>query len=96
MLGRAIGVPGSLGGGARGLPAAGDARCDTPIDKILAFGRDRRITGTPTIFFEDGERLPGAMSVAQFEKRLGEAAAAVAKGSGAKGAGGAAKSASNK
>ena len=27
---------------------AGPATCDTPIDKILAFGREKRITGTPT------------------------------------------------
>ena len=67
------------------VPAA-DGRCDTPIDKILAYGRDRRITGTPTMFFEDGERLPGAMPVAAFEKRLVEAKAAIAKPASAKSA----------
>jgi thiol:disulfide interchange protein DsbC len=50
--------------------------CDTPIDKVLAFGRDKRITGTPTIFFEDGERVPGAMPIAAFEKRLADAKSA--------------------
>jgi thiol:disulfide interchange protein DsbC len=68
-------------------PPAG--KCDTPIDRLLAFGRERRIMGTPTVIFEDGERLPGAMTVAQFEKRLGEAKAAIARG-GASGATGAA------
>ena len=52
-------------------PAA--ATCDTPMEKVLAFGRDKRITGTPTIFFEDGERVPGAMPIAKFEQRLADA-----------------------
>jgi thiol:disulfide interchange protein DsbC len=55
---------------------AGPANCDTPIDKVLAFGRDKRITGTPTIFFEDGERVPGAIPMATFEKRLADAKSA--------------------
>jgi thiol:disulfide interchange protein DsbC len=54
----------------RDVPLQGDASCAAPIDRILAFGRDKRIQGTPTIFFEDGERVPGAMSLADFEKKL--------------------------
>jgi thiol:disulfide interchange protein DsbC len=50
--------------------------CDNPIDKVLAYGKDKRISGTPTIFFEDGERIPGAMPLAAFEKRIVEARAA--------------------
>ncbi len=57
------------------LPA-GQATCDTPIDRVVAFGRDKKIGGTPTIFFEDGERVPGAMPMAAFEKRLADAKAA--------------------
>ena len=57
------------------LPA-GPAACDTPLDKVVAFGRDKRISGTPTIFFEDGERIPGAIPMANFEKRLADAKAA--------------------
>ena len=49
----------------------GDGKCDTSaIDKALAFGKEKRITGTPTIIFEDGERVPGAMPIAQFEKKI--------------------------
>ena len=59
-------------------PVAAPA-CETPIDKILAFGREKRIQGTPTIFFEDGERIPGAMSKEQLEKRLADAKVASAK-----------------
>jgi len=54
-------------------PMAGP-NCDTPIDRLLAFGRDKRIQGTPTIIFEDGERAPGALPVAQIEARIAQAA----------------------
>ena len=47
-----------------------ETACATPIDKILEFGKSKLIRGTPTIFFEDGERVPGVMAMADFEKRL--------------------------
>jgi thiol:disulfide interchange protein DsbC len=53
----------------------GEGKCATPIDKNLAFGREKKIQGTPTIFFEDGERVPGAMPIADFEKKLASAKA---------------------
>jgi thiol:disulfide interchange protein DsbC len=53
----------------------GDKGCPTPLDQNIALGRDKRITGTPTIIFEDGDRVPGAISMADFEKRLKEAKA---------------------
>jgi thiol:disulfide interchange protein DsbC len=52
----------------------GPTACATPIDKLLAFGKDKRITGTPTIIFENGERVPGAIPIAEFEKKLAEIA----------------------
>ncbi len=55
----------------------GESACENPIDKILAYGKEKRITGTPTIIFEDGERIPGAMPLAAFEKRIGEAKTAL-------------------
>jgi thiol:disulfide interchange protein DsbC len=58
---------------------SGDTKCDTPIDNLLAFGREKRIQGTPTLFFEDGERVPGAMTPQQFEKRLADAKVAANK-----------------
>lgn len=54
---------------------SGDKSCPTPLDQNIAYGRDKRITGTPTIIFEDGERIPGAISMTDFEKRLKEAKA---------------------
>ena len=53
------------------LPA--ETSCATPIDKNLEFGKGKRITGTPTMFFEDGERVPGAISLADLEKKLAAA-----------------------
>ncbi len=53
----------------------GDKSCPTPLDKNIAYGREKRITGTPTIIFEDGERIPGAISMDAFQKRLKEAKA---------------------
>ena len=49
--------------------------CATPLDKVLEFGKSKRIQGTPTIFFEDGERVPGALAIADFEKKLAGAKA---------------------
>jgi thiol:disulfide interchange protein DsbC len=49
-------------------------KCDTAaIDRNLAFGKKHKITGTPTIFFADGSRVPGAIAAAQVEKQLTEA-----------------------
>ncbi|MNC94266.1 putative thiol:disulfide interchange protein DsbC precursor [compost metagenome] len=42
--------------------------CDTPIEKILAFGRRKGITGTPTMFLADGERVKGAIPIEQLKK----------------------------
>ena len=55
------------------VPPAPTGKCDTPIDGNIAFGHGKKISGTPTIFFEDGQRVPGAMPVAAFQKRLAEA-----------------------
>ena len=54
----------------RDQPPKSDGKCDTPIDKVLAYGQSKKIQGTPTIFFEDGERIPGVMPIPDFEKRL--------------------------
>ena len=50
-------------------PAA--AQCDTAaVQRVLEFGRGHRITGTPTIVFEDGRRVSGAMDAAALENML--------------------------
>jgi thiol:disulfide interchange protein DsbC len=52
------------------IPAA--ARCDTPIERTLELGRKYRVTGTPTLFFLNGERVPGAIPADRIEKLLAE------------------------
>lgn len=48
-----------------------DASCDTAaLQRNLAFGKKYKITGTPTVIFADGSRVPGAISAIDLEKRL--------------------------
>jgi thiol:disulfide interchange protein DsbC len=50
------------------------ANCDTaPIARNVAFGKKARVTGTPTLFFADGTRVPGAIPADRIEKLLSEA-----------------------
>ena len=53
-------------------PAAG---CDTgALERNLAFGRKYKITGTPTLIFSDGARVPGAIGAQDVEHRFAEIA----------------------
>lgn len=45
------------------------ANCANPNEKISALGQKFRISGTPTIFFTDGSRLPGAVDVKALETK---------------------------
>jgi thiol:disulfide interchange protein DsbC len=56
-----------------GVAPAAAGKCDTPIEKILAFGKQKNITGTPTLFFADGMRVPGAISAEKIEQYLAAA-----------------------
>ena len=56
------------------LPSKSD--CDTTaVQKTVELGRKLAITGTPTLFFADGDRIPGAVPIAQIEKKLDQAQA---------------------
>lgn len=56
-----------------GRAPAGKEDCDTSaISKNQEFGRQLTISGTPTMFFADGERVPGAMPLAKIEQKLGQ------------------------
>jgi thiol:disulfide interchange protein DsbC len=46
------------------------AACDNPIDKIVQYGRDKGISGTPTLIFADGSRVPGMLPAADVIKML--------------------------
>lgn len=52
-------------------PAKADAGCDaTAIARNVEFGRKHKITGTPTLIFADGSRVPGAIAAPEIEKLL--------------------------
>ncbi len=54
--------------------APATATCDvSAITRNVELGKKYRITGTPTLIFVDGNRVPGAISAAQVEKFLAEA-----------------------
>ena len=53
-----------------GTVPAGKNDCNNPLDKNLAFAKAYGITGTPTLFFTDGSRFPGAVQVSDIEKKF--------------------------
>ncbi len=54
--------------------AAPAASCDTAaVARNVELGKRFRITGTPTLVFADGTRVPGAVGAAQVEKLLADA-----------------------
>ena len=54
-----------------GKAPSGKGDCDTaPIQKTVELGQKLAVSGTPTIFFADGTRVPGAVPIAQIEKKL--------------------------
>ena len=56
-----------------GKQPGGRDNCDTSaISKNQEFGRRLNITGTPTIIFADGERVPGAVPLATLEQKLSQ------------------------
>ena len=53
-----------------GATLGNKTECTTPIDKNLALAKTYGITGTPTLFFTDGSRFPGAVQVSDIEKKF--------------------------
>ncbi len=52
-------------------PSFGSAEgCSHPLERNLALARELRITGTPTLLFDDGGRIAGYAPVEQIESRL--------------------------
>jgi thiol:disulfide interchange protein DsbC len=51
-------------------PDAPAACMSTPHEKVLALGQKLKVTGTPTIFFADGTRIPGAIDAAGLEAKF--------------------------
>lgn len=53
-----------------GISPSGKTDCSNPLDKNLTTAKNYGITGTPTIFFTDGSRFPGAVQITDIEKKL--------------------------
>ena len=53
-----------------GVTPSGKSDCTNPLDKNMAFAKTYGITGTPTIFFTDGSRFPGAVQITDIEKKF--------------------------
>jgi thiol:disulfide interchange protein DsbC len=53
-----------------GIAPSGKSDCTTPLDKNMAIAKTYGITGTPTIFFTDGSRFPGAVQITDIEKKF--------------------------
>jgi thiol:disulfide interchange protein DsbC len=54
------------------VPPAG--KCSTPTEKVMALGRQLKVSGTPALIFSDGTINPGYMPAADLEKALNAAA----------------------
>ncbi len=47
-----------------------DGKCANPVDATIALGQKMKVSGTPTLFFTNGQRVPGMVPAAQLEKLL--------------------------
>jgi thiol:disulfide interchange protein DsbC len=53
---------------------SGDANCNAPIEDLVSLGRSMGVSGTPTVFFQDGTRASGAIPSADLNRRIAAAA----------------------
>ncbi len=56
----------------KAAPQAPESCTTAAIDKVVELGKKYRVTGTPTIFFADGSRIPGAIDAKALEAKLGQ------------------------
>jgi thiol:disulfide interchange protein DsbC len=57
-----------------GVAPKAEGTCENPVEKNVALGQRYRITGTPTLIFENGQRIPGAVPLEKINDLLAEAA----------------------
>ena len=56
------------------IPPTASAMCDvTALNRNVELGRKYKISGTPTLVFVDGSRVPGAIDIKKIEQLLTEA-----------------------
>ena len=51
---------------------SGEGKCNTPIENNLALAQKLGVKATPTLFFTDGSRIPGALPGEYIERKLNE------------------------
>ena len=54
----------------RGTVPNNDGKCANPVDATIALGGKLKVSGTPTIIFANGQRVPGMVPAAQLERLL--------------------------
>jgi thiol:disulfide interchange protein DsbC len=54
----------------RGTVPGNDGKCANPVDATVALGSKLKVSGTPTLFFVNGQRVPGMVPAAQLERLL--------------------------
>lgn len=55
--------------------------CDAPLEKLVQYGQDKGIRGTPTLIFADGSRVPGTLPAGEINALLDVAAKSARPGS---------------
>ena len=53
-----------------GKVPSNDGKCANPVDETIALGIKLKVSGTPTIIFANGQRVPGMVPAAQLERLL--------------------------
>lgn len=56
----------------KGQPPTASGNCDNPIDANRALGERMNVRATPTVFLMNGQKVPGAIPLAQLEKLVAE------------------------
>ncbi len=56
----------------KAAPQAPDSCTTAAIDKVVELGKKYHVTGTPTIIFTDGSRIPGAIDAKSLENKLAQ------------------------
>jgi thiol:disulfide interchange protein DsbC len=52
----------------------GNGNCNPPIEALVNLGRSMGVAGTPTVFFQDGTRVSGAVAASDLNRRIAAAA----------------------
>jgi thiol:disulfide interchange protein DsbC len=52
------------------LPDNAPADCRNPLQQVLELGQKLDVTGTPTLIFPNGKRVPGAVPLAELEQLM--------------------------